>query len=67
MAFEPRSQRSGIAWFILLLLPPLVILVALIALFVWQGKKGGIQPKWRKPPAEVTNTISGSPSPTERP
>ena len=32
------------------------ILAGLLALFIWQGSKGGISPKWRKPAdASLTN------------
>jgi hypothetical protein len=67
MAFEPRSQRSGVAWLILIFLPPVLILAGLIAVFIWQGSKGGIQPKWKAPSAAKTNVPPSQQSPAERP
>lgn len=58
---EPsKKSRAGWGWLILIALPPVIIATGVVALFVWQGSKGGVTPKWKKPPAPaVTNAASG--------
>ncbi|MCC7374127.1 MAG: hypothetical protein IT581_05705 [Verrucomicrobiales bacterium] len=53
--------KSGRAWVILLLIPPAIIVGGLIALFYWQGAKGGVTPKWKKAPMDQTNQPGSRP------
>lgn len=46
-----RGRRVGWGWMFLLALPPLLVAAGLVALFVWQGAKGGVRGKWQKEPA----------------
>lgn len=57
---ERRRQAGGGGrlWLVLILIPPAVIAVGLAILLVWQGSKGGITPKWRKPVSPPTNPVS---------
>jgi hypothetical protein len=57
----PRMTKSGRAWTMLLMIPPAIIIGGLIALFYWQGAKGGITPKWKKPPVHSTNQPGNQP------
>lgn len=52
---------GGKAWLALMAIPPLVVVGGLIALFVWEGARGGVTPKWKKPPA--TNAVPAGSSP----
>ncbi len=54
---EVRS-RAGRAWLALIFVPPVLVVAGLVAMFVWQGSKGGVTPKWRKAPA--TNAAPAS-------
>lgn len=66
---EPRISRGGCGWLALIALPPAVIALGLVGLFVWEGSRGAVTPKWRKPAATnaveaITNqpgSASGSP------
>lgn len=35
---------------VFLALPPLLVAFGLVALFAWQGSKGGVRGKWQKGP-----------------
>jgi flagellar basal body-associated protein FliL len=47
MGQPPRQPKSGILWLFLLFLPVAVVIAGLAAIFIWQGMKGGITPKWK--------------------
>ncbi len=53
----PR-RWSGVAWLVLIALPPAIILAGMAALFVWQVRKGAVTPKWKAPSVE-TNAVPG--------
>jgi hypothetical protein len=42
--------RAGWGWLVLMAVPPVVVVSGLVALFVWQGSKGGVRGKWQKAP-----------------
>lgn len=50
-----RGLRRGWGWVLLIAVPPLLIVAGLVAMFAWQAGKGGVWPKWRKPPPPATN------------
>lgn len=56
---EPSSKsRAGWGWLVLIALPPVIIATGVVTLFVWQGSKGGVTPKWKKPLVPVaTNAL----------
>lgn len=56
MGTSDRRSRGGVAWLGLMFLPLVVVVAGLVALFVWQGSKGGIRPKWRKPAVIPTHS-----------
>ncbi len=56
---QPSSSRARqVAWLALILMPLALVAAGLTLLFVWQGSRDGITPKWKKdtnaPAAETT-------------
>lgn len=66
MSRAPRRRGVGLGWWILLLTPPVIIVIALAALFIWQGSKGGVTPKWRSKPVP-TNAAPDRPEQRQSP
>ena len=60
-----RGFRGGWAWVILIAVPPLIIVAGLVAMFAWQAGKGGVRPKWQKPPATATNQVTPAEAPRD--
>ena len=60
---EQPGKRGSLGWLLLLVTPPVVVVAGLATIVYWQGSKGGIQPKWRKPaaPAAVTAPATNPP------
>lgn len=57
-----RWTPSGLAWMGLIALPPFLILVLIVMLFVWQARRGEVVPKWRKTKTDagaVVGTTNG--------
>lgn len=63
---EAPTARRGLGWLILMAIPPVAVIAGLVAVFVWQGSKGGITPKW-KAKAASTNGVTGSAAATPAP
>lgn len=49
MSSGAGGRRFGWAWLVLLGIPPVLVIAGLAALLIWQGGKGGITPRWKKP------------------
>lgn len=45
------GRRGGVGWLVFIAIPPVIVLAGLVALFVWQGAKGGVRGKWQKGPS----------------
>lgn len=56
MAGTQRPNRFRWLWIVLMAIPPVIIISGLIVVFWWQGSKGGVTPKWKKPEAARTNS-----------
>lgn len=48
-SMPPKRGRSGVGWLVFLAIPPVVIVAGLVAMFAWEGSRGGVTPKWKKP------------------
>lgn len=58
MSGDHSKRGRGLGWIVLILIPPVAVVIGLVAVFIWQGSKGGITPKWKKKPASAeTNAV----------
>lgn len=60
----PQGKRVGVGWLVFIAMPPAIVVCGLVALFVWQGAKGGVRGKWQQAPRTVISGETNGSGPT---